>query len=379
MDKYEDVFNEGFKFIGGRLYPIPDYLDFTLDFHRKNFNHRINTAKKNIDATLNDIYFDYLNNGCCNAVAYECNKIGYIGLNWGNIIILADIFNRMLSHPEIFPSINASEESFPPSYSYGVTMNATELLKLRFGDSVPNAQQIWNNLPKNKLRENISELCRRIVLDFIIFHEIAHIINGHTEYLQTKFSAPFMLEFDSSAHPANNSILRQSLEMNADAFATSSSLSLFFSEREALVKKIPHLEIIMDNHWAAAIWAFAVSSFFYVSPLSYNIETITSMAHLPPSIRMEGNLKLGLRLAEDTGLLKLKKGEQFNLGCVIDAFQKIGFSYPEEEYAQYTKFRNDERVISHVDTVVRMFDFEIKQELQQGYTHHNLDEEKFFY
>jgi hypothetical protein len=215
MKPPEEVFNEIFLPCGGRLHLPPARLARSLEIHRKKMHYWIRYAELHAElSAIPRMYFDYIANGSLNAAASVKDGRGYIGFNWGNIIILGDLFCRMFSHPQVMKSIgNAAGEFLEPVFQDGVTLDGDSLQERRWGSAGPEENRIWAAMPRDPVRLHASELCRMIALDFLCLHELAHVGYGHIEYYRDKFSMPFLLELDSSTYPPDLQITRQAIEM----------------------------------------------------------------------------------------------------------------------------------------------------------------------
>ncbi len=374
MKTPEETFDELFASRGGRLYPAPLYLAKSLELHRNRMQDWVKIVKPR--ALLSDMptmYFDYIADESINAVAKENDGCGYIGFNWGTIVILGDVFCRMFSHPEVLKSIgNAERESLDLIFQDGVLLNGDILQEKRWGIDGPKNNQIWAAMPKDSIRGHIAEICRLLALDFLCLHELAHVGYGHTRYLKDKFGIPFLFEFNSLVSPSELQIVRQALEMSADAFAATVSLSAFLTNREDIVEHIPEIKIILDYKVAIFLWAFAITVLFYVFDPTFDLDLLETKDHLPASIRFEGNLKCGLQTAAEAyaGIKKLLEAEKLNLGLVAQAFECIGFKWPPEKVSRYTSARDDTRLDDHVKKIISRFEV-LKPELKP-YSHFDL-------
>jgi len=363
----EEVFNDIFAVYGGRLHPLPTHLALSLEIHRKRMYYWITRVKSVAESSsMPGIYIDYIANGSLNAVASENEGLGYIGINWGDIIILGDLFCRMLSHPRVMKSIgNVAEEFLDPVFQDGVNLNGDDLQKRRWPTGCPQENQIWAAMPKDLIRLHSAEICRMIALDFLCLHELAHVGYGHIAYYKDKFAIPFLLEIDSSTHPPDLQMTRQALELNADAFAASVSLNSFLSNRRHLLESIPELKPLMSDKVAVFLWGFAIASLFYVFEPSFDVDSLPSLTHLPASIRSEGNVKCGLDAATEAhpSIKELNKMEMLDLRHVCHAFECIGFKWPIENILRYEACRNTKRLDEHVQGVISRFN-SLKPELK---------------
>ncbi len=162
--------------------------------------------------------------------------------------------------------------------------------------------------------------------------------------------------------------------MNADAFAASTSLTGFLGSRDHLIRGIPPLEpLIEEDKKAIFLWAFAVTSLFYVFEPTFDINSLESRNYLPASIRLEGNIQSGLSTAAETypSIKKLFETSKLNLGHVAQAFKCVGTNVTSETVCEYTKARSDPRLEQHVQKVIARF-ADLKPQLK-AYSRFNLD------
>jgi hypothetical protein len=100
------------------------------------------------ESKMPEVHFDYIANGTLNAAACEVAGQAYFGVTWGTIIILGDLFCRMLSHPEVLKAIgNAAGESLDPVFQDGVVLDADALQKKRWRGAVPLRNRVWAHMP----------------------------------------------------------------------------------------------------------------------------------------------------------------------------------------------------------------------------------------
>lgn len=154
-----------------------------------------------------------------NAVAEKQEDGRYwVGVNLGTVFILSDLFLRLLSHPNTFSHIGNAKEEVPPEELLDYNLHdftSRILMGIKY-------QEQLLILPKDPLRKEVAEYFIDICMQFIFQHEVAHIVNGHLDYIQSKNGIlPALSEAESV--PNVGDVVRHTLEMDAD----SSSVNYF--------------------------------------------------------------------------------------------------------------------------------------------------------
>ncbi len=170
-----------------------------------------------------EIHFDFINNASLNAVAALSNDgIYLIGIHSGTIFILYDLFLRMLSHSNILEkSGNPNEEKSksPPITNY---YSDAGLLASRgkFGYDDYKLPR-----PKNVPRLDYANHLLDIAVDFIVAHELTHVVNGHLGFVNVNSGINFIEERTQNIHCDQDILNIQALEMDADCMAVSKGLA----------------------------------------------------------------------------------------------------------------------------------------------------------
>ena len=155
------------------------------------------------------VYFDFVDNPAINAYATTFEHKKYIGLTGGAVVVFQRLFSRLMSDPRVLSHIG------------DVSIERTDLPPL---SSLPNSAVDWKGpvvLPRDFLRrEAFSNHLTYIVLDFLIGHEFTHLVNGHVDYLSTRFGMQVLDEKEISSSE-EEALIRQTLEMDADSIAVS--------------------------------------------------------------------------------------------------------------------------------------------------------------
>jgi hypothetical protein len=172
-------------------------------------NEVIKEAKKYF-VRLPDIYFGFILNGTLNAVAFPYNKRYFIGVNFGTIYLFNTVFCRMLSDRRVLTSIgDISKESEQHQSLVGLINNSNKA----FSDGITPER------PNCPIRDAYRSLLLEETIQFLVTHEVAHISNGHVDYVNIKHGLSFLFELGAAQDgtTVQDILTRQTLEMDADA------------------------------------------------------------------------------------------------------------------------------------------------------------------
>ena len=217
------------------------------------------------DQSHNIIYFDYVNNGDFNALATSHKGSYFFGIFGGAIPKLYDVFVRLMSAPTVLPEVgDPSKENF----NNVITSGHLECE------------------PKDQNRLEHSVYFFETAIHFLLFHELAHIMRGHIEYLKKKNGNHLLLETDHSCFKGITYSEMQALECDADRLATYGSLipieNILLNVEKLRLKQTPYDSTFGLFH----MWSFSISILFRtINHFSKNMASIE--AHPHPSLREE--------------------------------------------------------------------------------------------
>jgi len=194
---------------------MPPEFGKSINYVKSRANSLIEHLRDQI-RNLGPIEFDIIDNYAFNAFATGHNSEYFIGVNRGTIATLGLVFDRMLADKNVLKFIgdNTIEDDDLPLLD-NLTMNfeATVDMLPRF------------NPPKCPTRNYFSKHFSRMALDFIISHEITHIINGHVDMgksLHNMHLEEIGMNNDTSIEKG---MISKSFELDADTWATKMLLS----------------------------------------------------------------------------------------------------------------------------------------------------------
>jgi hypothetical protein len=199
------------------------------------------------------LYWGIVNDSSCNA--FCCSSItcefDFVGINIGTIMSFSHIFNRLLSHNMILQSLG--DTSLEDSSRTKVNIIYSDATKIDSDVCMPNCP----------VRAAFAQMAISAAVDFIIYHECTHILNGHTEYKYRENMGKSMSYIDEEVFSKNvNNITSQTLEMDADAGAVYYTLKEVFFML-SIYKATPTPPSIKDA--LGYIYETPISALVYVS------------------------------------------------------------------------------------------------------------------
>ena len=150
-----------------------------------------------------------------NAWAATFDGVDFIGINIGVYFILRDLFDRMLSNPNILKGVGDITAEDPQPAPYADIDKVDQ-------SSPPQAHPYR---PKDPVRAKYSTDLMLLGFDFIFQHELGHIFNGHTDWLNKNLGFRALAEVGAASIPGLSGLDLQTLEMDADCFAAQDGLN----------------------------------------------------------------------------------------------------------------------------------------------------------
>jgi hypothetical protein len=177
-----------------------------------------------------DIEYGFLSKTVINAFAYssplqEKDPFDFIGINVGVIYTLLGIFNKMLSHSSILPDIgNPNIEKVEQSH-------LSDLVTDVIGKNIHIEQ------PLCPVRAGYASLLQQTALDFLFFHELTHLLNGHVDYRRSKMQFDTILEMMKTDKFIDDMMVNQTLEIDADCGSIHSTIAHAFRLKDMFSSK----------------------------------------------------------------------------------------------------------------------------------------------
>jgi hypothetical protein len=231
------------------------------------------------------LYCDIVDDPFLNAAATTSGEHNIIGLNSGAVANIFGFFYMLLSHPKILPEYGFPEKESQWSASLGhCDWRQPMFSLLRQSFSGVSLRSIWK-APNDWFRQSIADTLSTMALDFLFFHELAHLRRGHLHYLQTEANANKIDETWShwSGADAGTRRAKQALELDADGGAMEVTLTPWL--RGGHVRGFSAKEAEPDE--AVVLWSIAVAFLFLLmDPFPSRIEDYVVQDHPHPVVRL---------------------------------------------------------------------------------------------
>lgn len=267
------------RFDTNRLPPLSwerGALEFQIGQTRHNIPKVL--AMKGVIKPLAGIHFDLVDDPHLNACAFVINDFGYVGMEWGSVFVLHDLFYRMFSHPEVWPKVgDPGKESVTPFHAEPLTDDCDVILSRR--PKGPGGG-ILAALPKCPIRRACAEHLAIVALFFLVEHEFGHIRAGHCEYLDS-VGLPFASEIKlRNSTKGDKKLIRQALEYEADLFAAEMTLgsALRWERRPGSGPPTPEARL--------TLWRFAVLSLFWILGFDFDAQQFDAEDYPHPAVRV---------------------------------------------------------------------------------------------
>ncbi|HEX8274584.1 MAG TPA: hypothetical protein VF615_18250 [Longimicrobiaceae bacterium] len=259
---------------------FPEPFDRVFHLHSRIREEYLSALRTSQTGPALDVSTCYTASTDFNAAAVRQGTSFWITFTVGTPAVLYDLFFRMLGTGEVFSDIGTADEGMVPRHDRIVT-NAGPLL-----EDAGNPLGL-SYVPTCKYRRAIAEYLVLIVCDAMFAHEYQHITGGHLHYL---FTDPFcrMVEFGDSPAGRDDALLRQALEIDADAAAIRWSLKATMDTSHNRWRYDPVLSsYLREPERALRLWTFAIITMFRLAHESHvGIGSPVYGVHPPPLVRL---------------------------------------------------------------------------------------------
>ena len=232
-----------------------------------------------------NIYFDYIDSGILNAFATIEQGLGIIAFNRGAVLLPKDMFQRMLSHPEVLSEIgDNSVESMASQFGEGLPMNIDAMHKQR----KKNGRPIFPPIPNDETRRAFAVTITQFAFDFLVIHELAHIALGHLGYrsctTSTSTNRPVrIMEASSTSKSIDDNMILQAIEYGADNTAVGVTIERILN-KDVVVDPIS-AQFFTTIEQRLYTWCFGISGLFHLWGVKIDLANIESSDHPPHAMR----------------------------------------------------------------------------------------------
>jgi hypothetical protein len=221
----------------------------------------------------------YTNSTHLNAAAIRTPAGYWIAFPFGTLSLLYDLFFRMLGTDAVFPEFGKADPDGVPKYDW-VPTDAAELIA-EAGNPIG-----VNYIPPDRKRRALAEYLVVIVSDILFAHEYQHIDGGHLHFLN---GSPLssIVEFGDGPKTYEEALVRQALEVDADAASVRWSLKITMAARRNQWRYDRELRsYLLEPEMALRTWMFALITLYRLSHETDRPSSDLFSAHPSPLMRL---------------------------------------------------------------------------------------------
>lgn len=267
--------------LGGRYIPIPEekanaQAAFVEMLRTKVIGAFVQKARRSGKPIILEI--GYVDDASFNAFAAHHDGVDIIALHRGNINRLTTTMFFMMDRSEAFADVCGDEPRL------GVTMSASAL---RY-DDLDGMLPFIGSDQRLRLSFDLASLAE----NFIIFHELAHILNGHIDWIGERGGLRMLGERGDAAERGLTTLDYQTLEYDADASAI--NILVGGAVRGALKKTARDVAIVPTTYDPAisieirqlAFALYTVFKLFESAPCA-SVAEVLQVEHPPARVRAQ--------------------------------------------------------------------------------------------
>lgn len=313
-------FDQVFRDFGGILITHPSHLNDNISNAKLLFEDIVAYLKMRY-SNLPDVYFDFIDNYSFNAhVRKGSNSEYYLGVRIGVFYLLEDMYNKMFSKKSILPLIDSEYESEEESK-----------INMIFSEGLAYDNFEKTCYPKSFLRQRYSNIYTAFAFRFLIMHEFGHIIRGHVDYKLSSHGESWN-EYQIKMSTHYEPIISQTLEMDADSFATNHAYIIAqYNIVNETMSKINFPDIFLSLTTFYRNWGFAIYAFMRLQGFEeLDIISAKSKSHPPASTRLS---MIGSNI-----VAILKRDSIVNIEEIIDSYS-VSILDAEIAFAKVSYFK----------------------------------------
>ena len=253
-------------------------------------DHNIAAFRRSGDPTskhtrLPVVIVDYVDSPLAGACAFKYNDTYIIAINWGIVLILEFMFNRLLCSPDFFPEIGNSRAESENLPAIPITTNYDDIVRSVHRHGLT----LSDFLPRDEERRGVASFLTCTALRFMIGHEFRHIHAGHTDYYANGFRIACITEHVSTNNQVSVAMKKQAMEWDSDKYSLHSEIASCWNRRlKALNNRDLYAKFYLDSKLLFTLCMTACSCFFRLleSATPQPSEWIT-FSHPPSRVRRQ--------------------------------------------------------------------------------------------
>jgi hypothetical protein len=299
-EKNQDLFHY-LKWFRGRVLTVLDFLSKSSIFQSQ---------------VLNKLNVHIIRNYTLNAVAITGIKYDHIGITFGSFLNINTLFEILLSHPKTFIEIgNSSQEVIKLEDLSSICWTSDYDNILRY---LKNHHPTPDKLaPVNIQRKAVTQMLATIALDFLILHELCHILFGHTTLKGKKNAAYYELGRTYSSLSAYEK--SQAFELHADGHAIDLLIDILINTDRVPSEEWDHK--LFESKEEALYLMFLSVNFIFLILDQNNTSIIDTARHTHPHILV--------RLINVFGVIRQLGNDRFEPEIVYECWKRAIYSMGE--------------------------------------------------
>jgi hypothetical protein len=278
FDEWLDRFRQQGYDVGWRFDPAPYSAGMVklCEGRKKKARKVIETAIATVP-NLPFVYFEFTNSTRLQACAFGNQWQYFIAYSAGTEYLLHLTFHRMLADSGCLLALGAAEHErsdLPPLI--GLVGTRPDLQTIPFNlQAIPEV--------RDPVRRNFAALLRDLVADYIVNHELYHVIRGHVTYGDARLRGSMATNWGQPQTAPEMCLVNQALEMDADAQAAASGVhNVLYRVRNSATLPPAVREFYQDPEVALGDWVFAVSVYCRLYGDDYRVGVDLKEGGYPP-------------------------------------------------------------------------------------------------
>jgi hypothetical protein len=248
-------------------------------------------------------YVSIINSYEVNAIVRKEGDIYFIGLFYGTLLLLYEIFRRMLANPNVLVEAG---ESAKEQLSKKI-LNAQYTNFEHFFNAVMPAK---GSMPIDPVRAELANYLASEAIMFLLLHEYGHIVNGHVDALNSLQPKKSFEEQLANILSTNSEVeishimFRQTCEYDADAWANNILLQFIKARVSGAAIVSTLIQFVRESHEAAIYYYnFAIYVYWRLFGMEYeNGRNLLHSTHPPSGIRQHFIMALIHTIFESYGI-----------------------------------------------------------------------------